>query len=1090
MIASVSALEILAPGGVQQCNTATLAIFQGTPPYDITIAPGRARTVRIRQNQFSLQWKVDVAAGTTVQFHVLDDDGASADLSLDVESSIDDSCLHSSGDPPPSTTPSATPTSPDVTSTSTSTPSTSPVPTSVTMSSSSGGEDTQSTLQQTSALTSAMSSSPLLPISTPTNTSAAKTSTFTVSVTAPPISLTTASPMSLTPPSSSTTPPSGLQSRLSTAAIAGISAAIATIAVALLGMLCWRCISWRTQRRRAAELLVRNRSAHPLDTTSSSQSDASHKVVAKPDIVKVALPSLAMDGARMSSSHRQSMSTAHPEPSPSDSVLHIHTRELDSVAAQPTVSGPVATSQIVGAVNVTASSHKIPASQGVQSTDHPAKADVAAASQPSPSDLAPLPREDGNGSCTDRGGQVVHELDGGVRLAGGPPDMVHDDEEPLPMATSTLPPPYRRTLSTAAVAGLSTAAVAIAVVVLGVLAWKCRRWRTQRDRADELEDGGERARPFAALPVHPSVVSSKTAMDRRVVTPIPSLPCNNPDASHRQVMPASRSGQIEVVDDAVAVLDMHTHAHGFDAAQPTILGPIATSQSVETLARCDLDPSLGANSVLSAARSAREDVLAPSQPSPSDIVTSPWMWGDDSPMARDSYAVYELDGGIRLAGGPPDMVRGSGDEEGPPLVTLSLPPPYQSCVDNELSPYRSTIPPTVSDEAWTQGGDGAPQTRVSNIYATVRGCNDTLLERPGPDSAMPPPPQARGPASTSQDASTVSISYHNSTGSSPSTSSPDSALPTQTSSEAPYSSASHHLVEVTLHTTTTLHLTRFVTVTLLSRPSESFATQDTFTSETSSLLTTSPAIPMPEASSVSLSIPAIPTFATISDPAITPPSPFSSAPTPSSASSTIWDLPTSDTFTAYLMLQTYSSAGSDSGSSPSTNNTLNAEVLAGMIMGVIAVFVALCSLIVVLSQRKPHLFKSARGAVSRAFSRRRSVDSDVRPLTLSSPTPYTLQLAGATPVTEKVASSAGQEAESDAREASRSLRTSAATGTSETLFLVAQYTGSTAAEPPTPPPPLPDRPEVNTGRTRRASRPPRKRGKIVEDPPIQAHPEA
>ncbi|TFK85758.1 hypothetical protein K466DRAFT_664286 [Polyporus arcularius HHB13444] len=340
---------------------------------------------------------------------------------------------------------------------------------------------------------------------------------------------------------------------------------------------------------------------------------------------------------------------------------------------------------------------------------------------------------------------------------------------------------------------------------------------------------------------------------------------------------------------------------------------------------------------------------------------------------------------------------------------------------------------------------------------------------------MPPPPSARRPVPAQEGTSLVSVSDHNVTSSLPSTSSIDSTTPTRTSSESTYSSASPHLVEFTLHVTTTLHITRFTTVTLLSRTSESLTTHDISASTTSS--TGPPTIlnPIPAASSVPQSVPAIPTF-------IAPPTPISSSSpsTSSSSTNTIWDLPTSDTFTAYLMLQTYTSAGSTSGAPPSTSSALNAEVLAGMIMGIIAVFVALCSLVVVLSQRRPQQFRRARGAVSSAFSRRRSVDSDVRPLRrLSSPAPFTLQLSGATPVSVKLGTTTVQEAELEyeTREPGRSLRTSAATGTSETVYMISQPTGSTLAEPPTPPPPLPDRAELDGGRTRRTSRPPRKRGK-------------
>ncbi|TFK85757.1 hypothetical protein K466DRAFT_587850 [Polyporus arcularius HHB13444] len=127
---------------------------------------------------------------------------------------------------------------------------------------------------------------------------------------------------------------------------------------------------------------------------------------------------------------------------------------------------------------------------------------------------------------------------------------------------------------------------------------------------------------------------------------------------------------------------MRTHALGpfLDPSivQSIVFDPLGSSPSIETLPRHDrvasIDRSLAAASVPSYPRPPREDVLTASQRSSSDIATLP----GEGRVRRESYVtVYELDGGVRLAGGPPDMVGGSSDEEGPPLATLTLPPPYQ-----------------------------------------------------------------------------------------------------------------------------------------------------------------------------------------------------------------------------------------------------------------------------------------------------------------------------------------------------------------------------------------------------------------------------
>ncbi len=142
-------------------------------------------------------------------------------------------------------------------------------------------------------------------------------------------------------------------------------------------------------------------------------------------------------------------------------------------------------------------------------------------------------------------------------------------------------------------------------------------------------------------------------------------------------MPPSHPGRI-----ADGTLDMPIQALGPFLDPPTVksnvFDSLGSSPSIESLPRhgrvASVDRSLAATSAPSNPRPPRENLWAASQRSSSEIATSP----GEGRVRRESYiTVYELDGGVRLAGGPPGMVGGASDEEGSPLATLTLPPPYQ-----------------------------------------------------------------------------------------------------------------------------------------------------------------------------------------------------------------------------------------------------------------------------------------------------------------------------------------------------------------------------------------------------------------------------
>ncbi|RDX52234.1 hypothetical protein OH76DRAFT_200118 [Lentinus brumalis] len=438
-ITPVDAVQIRVPGGVQQCHAAALAFLQGTPPYDINIVQDSGDPLlQVRQTQNTLLWLANAAAGTRVDVEVSDDDGGVADLSLVVDSSDDDSCLDSSGDSVSSTTPS---TSPGPSPSYTSTPATSStfVTTSTTFDATSSrlSVTAQSSARTSSGPTSEGSSSSSLLLST---SSSERTTPSTTSAIASSIGVTLL-------PSSSASAQLARKSGLGTAAVAGISAVSAAVALSILGVLYWRCMRYRAERRRRNDTTAESLGAHPFETPSSS-SDSSTKASKKHHSVNSPPTSLLIDGGRRPSTDNQTMRTSGSEMMQSNSVVHIHTHELDSVAAQPTILGRFAMSQTVEAHALhgrTASNDKSLSSHGVPSTDHPVREDVPAGPRPSPSDIALPSWSNQDGSRSQGGDQFVYEIDGGVRLAGGHPgDIAGCDEEPPPMATFTLPPPYQR----------------------------------------------------------------------------------------------------------------------------------------------------------------------------------------------------------------------------------------------------------------------------------------------------------------------------------------------------------------------------------------------------------------------------------------------------------------------------------------------------------------------------------------------------------------------------------------------------------------------------------------------------------------------
>lgn len=153
------------------------------------------------------------------------------------------------------------------------------------------------------------------------------------------------------------------------------------------------------------------------------------------------------DDDRLPESLSHTTSATSPEPS-ANSVIHIHGHELDSDAAQPSTPGPAVTPAAVErrvlsrrtgsidkALDVSATS--------VQSGTGPAREDAPTTpSLPSSSDTAPSLRESRDGFRVEQQGDIVYELDGGIRLAGGPPGMRNDGNAVFPLETLTLPPPY------------------------------------------------------------------------------------------------------------------------------------------------------------------------------------------------------------------------------------------------------------------------------------------------------------------------------------------------------------------------------------------------------------------------------------------------------------------------------------------------------------------------------------------------------------------------------------------------------------------------------------------------------------------------
>ncbi|RDX52235.1 hypothetical protein OH76DRAFT_200104 [Lentinus brumalis] len=232
-------------------------------------------------------------------------------------------------------------------------------------------------------------------------------------------------------------------------------------------------------------------------------------------------------------------------------------------------------------------------------------------------------------------------------------------------------PAFKSTLSTAAIAGLSVAAVAIVAVILGLFIWRRRRCKAQIPHGAEGEDEEEGLHPDNGLS---SNVITRSAPSQHVFTPAPVSENYDSPSFRRETIPPSHPGRIA---------DMPIQALSPFLDPPTVksnvFDSLRSSPSIESLPRhgrvASIDRSLAATSVPSNPRPPRADVLAASQRSSSDIATSP----GEGRVRRESYfTVYELDGGVRLAGGPPDIGGGSGDEEeGPPIATLTLPPPYQ-----------------------------------------------------------------------------------------------------------------------------------------------------------------------------------------------------------------------------------------------------------------------------------------------------------------------------------------------------------------------------------------------------------------------------
>ncbi|RPD75770.1 hypothetical protein L226DRAFT_387472 [Lentinus tigrinus ALCF2SS1-7] len=398
-------------------------------------------------------WNTNVPAGTSVQFQVHDRDGTAIPPSYVVQSSADDSCLDSSGNPPlpssatPKTLSTSTPSetnsqgSGTTTTTSSSPPGTSGSGQLSIHSTSTSTQDATSSTLPTGDSSASSSTSPdsTSPDSTSPDSTIPPTSkppmipsessglgSTTIKSSDPSVSYTSSSLTSYPP--SSTATQSTSKPTLSIAAIVGIAVATAVVVLAMFGVLCWY-----RRRMTQSHRIPRSSVEKPYDigTSPSSLLDMSSKRLLNQNLTPLAA---VTDDDPPSSSLNHSVAGTDPE----GTVIHIHGHELDSLAAQAATASPGATAHPIDVFTLSSrvgSMEKSSHATNDPSNNHHSRQGTPAASQRSPSDTATSPRESRDEPLVEWQGPAVYELDGGIRLAGGPPGSLGNGD--------VLPPPYQ-----------------------------------------------------------------------------------------------------------------------------------------------------------------------------------------------------------------------------------------------------------------------------------------------------------------------------------------------------------------------------------------------------------------------------------------------------------------------------------------------------------------------------------------------------------------------------------------------------------------------------------------------------------------------
>ena len=167
------------------------------------------------------------------------------------------------------------------------------------------------------------------------------------------------------------------------------------------------------------------------ETPFSPVSQAAQEALTRQRPGSTAISSVAVEN-ELASSRSPSISTCGRELC-TVAVPNVHPHGLDSTALHRIASEGVTTFH---SMEASRSTDRAVASK--PSSEYPTREDP---SRPSFSDCSHDLRE---GRTINSEGQIVYELDGGVRLAGGPPDIADEDCEGPPLAILTFPPPYQR----------------------------------------------------------------------------------------------------------------------------------------------------------------------------------------------------------------------------------------------------------------------------------------------------------------------------------------------------------------------------------------------------------------------------------------------------------------------------------------------------------------------------------------------------------------------------------------------------------------------------------------------------------------------